>query len=243
MNLRRPWAVRKRGQAGWRRPRISYAADEHTGCCSRRHRCFRKHQPYTSRRETGRRRLSRKRPQCCGRGEAARNCVSAAGAFSTAPTERVPHVLGTRAAGTLELQLRPGPTGSIGQDHKTKTELKGGRVQWGERRVCGRRRHRILQLCRMRARRTRKEIGTISAETDPGATARGSRGFFPSGFPIHVVDFGPPHPFTVIPTAGGTALAAAARPRIGAARGAAKSRSLWGSGRGYRYKQEPPAMG
>ena len=35
-------AAKKRGQAGWRRPRISYAAEERTGCCSRRHRCFRK---------------------------------------------------------------------------------------------------------------------------------------------------------------------------------------------------------
>ena len=38
--------------------------------------------------------------------------------------------------------LRPGPTGSIGQDHKTRNELKEGRTQGGELRVRGRRRHR-----------------------------------------------------------------------------------------------------
>ncbi len=42
MNLCRPRAARKRGQAGWRRPRISYVAEERTGYCSRRHRGFRK---------------------------------------------------------------------------------------------------------------------------------------------------------------------------------------------------------
>jgi hypothetical protein len=57
----------------------------------------------------------------------------------------------------------------------------------------------------------------------PGATARDRRVFFPSGFPIHVVDFGPLHPFTVILTAGGEASAAAAQPRFGAAGGAAAS--------------------
>ena len=102
-----------------------------------------KHHPYTSRRETGRRRLSRRRPQCCGRGEAARTCVSAAGAFSTTPTERVPHVLGTRAAAVPEFSLRPGPTGSIGQDHKTRNELKGRRAQGGEQRDQGRGRHEL----------------------------------------------------------------------------------------------------
>ena len=70
----------------------------------------------------------------------------------------------------------------------------------------------------------------------PGATERGRRGFFPSGFPIHVVDLGPLHPFTVIPTAGGEASAAAAPPRFGAAGGAAASRSLRGSCEGYEYE-------
>jgi hypothetical protein len=137
-----------------------------------------KHQPFTSRRETGRRRLSRRRPQCCGRGEAARNCVSAAGAFSTTPTERVPHVLGTRAAAVPEFSLRPGPTGSIGQDHKTRNELKGRRAQGGEQRVRGRRRHRTPNLCRTRARRIhRKEIVTITSEDDQGRLRGARRGF------------------------------------------------------------------
>ena len=34
-------------------------------------------------------------------------------------------------------------------------------------------------------------------KTTPGATARSKRGFFPSGFPIHVGDFNPPHPFAL----------------------------------------------
>ncbi len=42
MNLRRLGAARKRGQEGWRRLRIAYYAEERTGSCSRRHRCFRK---------------------------------------------------------------------------------------------------------------------------------------------------------------------------------------------------------
>ena len=51
--------------------------------------------------------------------------------FSTAPTGRVPHVLGTCTVAAPEFSLRPGPTGSIGQDYKTRTEfdedeLKGG---------------------------------------------------------------------------------------------------------------------
>jgi hypothetical protein len=70
----------------------------------------------------------------------------------------------------------------------------------------------------------------------PRATARGRREFFPSGFPIHVEDFGPIYHFTVIPTAGGEASAAAAQPRFGAAGGAAASRSLRGSCEGYEYE-------
>jgi len=42
MNLCRPGAARKRGQAGWRRLQIAYAAKKRPGNCSRRHRCFRK---------------------------------------------------------------------------------------------------------------------------------------------------------------------------------------------------------
>ncbi len=42
MNLCRSRAARKRGQAGWRRLRIAYGAEERTGYRSRRHRCFRK---------------------------------------------------------------------------------------------------------------------------------------------------------------------------------------------------------
>ena len=47
-------------------------------------------------------------------------------------------------------------------------------------------------------------IVKISPPTRPGATARRQWGVFPSGFPPHVEDFGPPHRLTVIePTAGG----------------------------------------
>ena len=138
-----------------------------------------KHQPYTSRRETWRRRLSRRRPQCCGRGEAARNCVSAGGAFSTTPTKRVPHVLGTRAATVPEFSLRPGPTGSIGQDHKTRNKLKGRRAQGGEQRVRGRRRHRTPNLCRTRARRIhRDEIVTTTFEPPKGVCEEREGGFY-----------------------------------------------------------------
>ena len=40
MNLCRPGAARKPGQAGWRRLGISYALEKRTGRRSRRHRCF-----------------------------------------------------------------------------------------------------------------------------------------------------------------------------------------------------------
>ncbi len=76
------------------------------------------------------------------------------------------------------------------------------------------------------------EIVTISADSDQGRLRGGIRGFFPSGFPIHVVDLGPIHSFTVIPTAGGEASA----PRFGAAGGAAASRSLRRSCEGYEYE-------
>ena len=85
---------------------------------------FGRHQPQPSKRETGRRHPSRRRPQCCGRGEAAGNCVSASGAFSTAPTYRVPHVLGTRAATAPEFPLRPGSTERIAQDYKIRRQCR-----------------------------------------------------------------------------------------------------------------------
>ena len=69
-----------------------------------------------------------------------------------------------------------------------------------------------------------RKILTISADDDPMGDCEEHKGVFPSGFPIHVGDFGPLHPFTIIPTAGGEASAAAAQPRFGAARGAAASR-------------------
>ncbi len=134
---------------------------------------FGRYRPQTSSREIGRRRRSRRRPRCCGRGEAAGNCVNAAEAFSTALVDRVPYVLGTRAATAPEFSPRVGPTGSIGQDHKTRTELKGRRTQGGEQRVRGRMRHRTPNLCRTRARRIhRTTIATITSDANPGATAR-----------------------------------------------------------------------
>ena len=42
MNLCRPGAASKRGQAGWRRLRIAHVALKRTGDFRRRHRCFRK---------------------------------------------------------------------------------------------------------------------------------------------------------------------------------------------------------
>ena len=85
---------------------------------------FVRHRPQTSRRETGRRRLSRRGPQCCGRGEAARNCVSAARAFSTAYVDRVSHVRGTRVATAPKFLLRPGSTGRIELDYKTRRQCR-----------------------------------------------------------------------------------------------------------------------
>ena len=81
-----------------------------------------------------------------------------------------------------------------------------------------------------------KEIVTISADDDPMGECEEQKGVFSSGFSIHVGDLGPIHPFTFIPTACGEASAAAAQPRFGAARGAAATRSLRGSGRGYEYE-------
>ena len=130
------------------------------------------HQPFTSRREPGRRCPLRRTSQCCGRGEAVGDCVSTATRFFDGDcrprTARIGYAdcrdPGASAPARSDGEHRTG--------HKNKTELQGGRAQWGERRVCGRRRHRILQLCRMRARRNRKEIGTIAFDAEPGATAR-----------------------------------------------------------------------
>ncbi len=66
---------------------------------------------------------------------------------------------------------------------------------------------------------------TISADDDPTGDCEEQKVFFPSGFPIHVGDFGPLHPFTVIPTAGVEASATAAHPRFGAAGGGGGNRN------------------
>ena len=79
------------------------------------------------------------------------------------------------------------------------------------------------------------KIVTIFAATNLRDGCEELERVFSSGFPLHVGDFGPPHPLTIIPTADGEASAAAAQPRIGAARGAAASQSPRGSGRGYEY--------
>ena len=76
---------------------------------------------------------------------------------------------------------------------------------------------------------------TISADDDPRGDCEEQKGFFPSGFPIHVEDFGPTYPFKVIPTASGEASAAAAQPRFGAAGGGSRITITKGSGRGYEY--------
>ena len=66
---------------------------------------------------------------------------------------------------------------------------------------------------------TREDLVDFCRRRTSGATVRCQMGVFPSGFPRHVADLGPIHHFTVIPTAGGAASAAAAQPRIGATRG------------------------
>ena len=65
------------------------------------------------------------------------------------------------------------------------------------------------------------KIVAIFAADDPRGDCEELEGFFSSGFSHHVADLASPHPFTIIPTASGVASAAAAGPRIGAARGAA----------------------
>jgi hypothetical protein len=104
---------------------------------------FWRHRLNTSRRETGRSRPSRRRPQCCGRGEAAGNCVNAAGAFLTAPVDRVPQVLGTRAASAPEFLLRPGSAGRTEHDYKTRMKCREEHSR-GRAATRGRRRHRVL---------------------------------------------------------------------------------------------------
>jgi hypothetical protein len=61
----------------------------------------------------------------------------------------------------------------------------------------------------------------IFAAGDPKSDCEEIYGVFPGGFPHHVVDLGPPHSFTTIPTVGGEASATATQTRIGAARRAA----------------------
>ena len=86
---------------------------------------FGRHRPQTSRMEKGMRRPSKRRQQCCGRGEAAGNCVNVVGAFSTTLIDRVPHVLGTRAEAAPELLLRPSSAGRIEHDCKTRRQRRG----------------------------------------------------------------------------------------------------------------------
>ena len=64
-------------------------------------------------------------------------------------------------------------------------------------------------------RRSRRSWMTTRPRGDCGMRRR----VFTCGFPHHVEDHGPSHRLTVIPTAGGAASAAAAQPRIAAARG------------------------
>ena len=96
-----------------------------------------------------------------------------------APADRVPHVMDTRAAKAPEFLLRPELTGRSGQDYKTHNEIIGGRNQGGEQRERGRGRHRTPKLCRKQARRINCiEIATITADDDPGASARSAKGVF-----------------------------------------------------------------
>jgi len=100
----------------------------------------------------------------------------------------------------------------------------------GESEDRGRRQHRVFGPPPVEDR------DDLRRQRPQGRLRVAKRVFFPSGFSIHVGDFGPLHPFTIIPTASsGEASATAAHPRFGAAGWAAASRSLRGSGRGYEY--------
>jgi hypothetical protein len=143
----------------------------------------------------------------------------------------------TAAATVPTVPSRPsGETSERTSRARVNTQSAQSMLCKGEPNDRGRRRNRFCGPPRRGSRR-------FPRTTTPGVTVRGTRGFFPSGFPFHVVAFDPLHPFTVIPTAGGEASAAAAQPRFGAAGGAAASRSLRGYGRGYEYGSGPPAMG
>ena len=58
-----PGAARKRGPGGWWR-QIAYTAEECTGCCRRRHRSLRGHQPPEFRRGAGRQAASQEKYDC-----------------------------------------------------------------------------------------------------------------------------------------------------------------------------------
>ena len=66
------------------------------------------------------------------------------------------------------------------------------------------------------------KVVTIFAADNPKDDCKELEGFFPSGFKLHVGNFGPPHPLTVIHTAVGEAPAAAAQSRIGAVGGGSR---------------------
>ena len=74
-------------------------------------------------------------------------------------------------------------------------------------------------------------VKIFAAVTPQGRLQIARGGFFPAVSPHHVEDHGPIHHFTVIPTAGGATSAAAAKPRIAAAGGAA-SHDRKGANRG-----------
>ena len=166
-------------------------------------------EPYTSRRGAGRRCLARRRPQRCGRGEAAGDCVNVARALSTAAEVARTARTGYAGCSSPGVLLRPGSTGSLEQDYKTRNEFKGGRTQGGEQRDQGRGRHDIRnsagtrrvehgarawsarQLVRHgyaalqeQARRSLQGRSSRSPPTTrPRETAWRQRGVFTSGFP------------------------------------------------------------
>ena len=190
-----------------------------------------KHQPYASRRGAGKRCPARIRPQCCGRGEAAGDCVDTAGAFSTATADRVPHVLGTRYAAAPEFLLRLGSAGRTEQDYKTRKQCYGEHSRGRAASPWPTAASSPTSPSEQPEPAAREDLVDLRRGRTPGATAGCHRGVFPSGFPRHVADLGPIHHFTVIPTAGGAASAAAAKPRIAAAGGAA-SHDRKGANRG-----------
>ena len=83
------------------------------------------------------------------------------------------------------------------------------------------------------------KISSIFADDAPMGDRGMRRRIFTCGFPPRVKDYGPSHYLSDIPTAGGGASAAAAKPRIAAARGVA-IRDFKGSPRGYEYEYGLP---